>query len=65
MKLRQTQMDDAVSQSASRMMNAAVFGQIIILIVYLPILSLVGIEYNVYPKQKPRVAFIPQLVRLL
>ena len=30
--------------SAKKMMNSAAFGQIIILIVYLPILSLVGIE---------------------
>jgi heavy metal efflux system protein len=57
MKLRQTQMDDAVSQSASRMMNAAVFGQIIILIVYLPILSLVGIEGKMFRPMAQTVAF--------
>ena len=56
-KLRQTQMDDAVSQSASRMMNAAVFGQIIILIVYLPILSLVGIEGKMFRPMAQTVAF--------
>ncbi len=56
-KLRQAQMDEAVSQSASRMMNAAVFGQIIILIVYLPILSLVGIEGKMFRPMAQTVAF--------
>jgi cobalt-zinc-cadmium resistance protein CzcA len=56
-KLRQTQMDDAVEQSASRMMNAAVFGQIIILVVYLPILSLVGIEGKMFRPMAQTVAF--------
>jgi len=56
-KLRQAQMDDAVEQSASRMMNAAVFGQIIILIVYLPILSLVGIEGKMFRPMAQTVAF--------
>ena len=56
-RLRQTQMDDAVEQSASRMMNAAVFGQIIILIVYLPILSLVGIEGKMFRPMAQTVAF--------
>ncbi len=35
----QTMMDDEVYTSSSKMMNSAVFGQIIILIVYLPILT--------------------------
>ncbi len=56
-RLRQTQMDDAVEQSASRMMNAAVFGQVIILIVYLPILSLVGIEGKMFRPMAQTVAF--------
>src|SRR5690349_20205447 len=34
--LSQVKMDDTVQQSASRMMNSAIFGQVIILIVYLP-----------------------------
>jgi cobalt-zinc-cadmium resistance protein CzcA len=55
--LRQLQMDDAVEQSASRMMNAAVFGQIIILIVYLPILSLTGIEGKMFKPMAQTVAF--------
>ncbi|MEN9884173.1 MAG: hypothetical protein RLZZ420_1390, partial [Bacteroidota bacterium] len=46
--LRPAQMDTAVEQSAGRMMGAAVFGQIIILIVYIPILSLTGIEGKMF-----------------
>ena len=38
------QMNKEVKTSAGKMMNSAVFGQVIILIVYLPILSLQGIE---------------------
>ena len=41
-------MDGEVKQSASRMMNSAVFGQIIILIVYLPIFTLEGIEGKMF-----------------
>ena len=37
-------MNKQVKSSASKMVNSAVFGQIIILIVYLPIFSLQGIE---------------------
>jgi cobalt-zinc-cadmium resistance protein CzcA len=43
-KLSQEQMDENVLDSAKRMMSSATFGQIIILIVYLPIMALVGIE---------------------
>jgi cobalt-zinc-cadmium resistance protein CzcA len=42
------EMDDAVSTVASKMMKSAAFGQIIILIVYLPILSLQGIEGKMF-----------------
>ena len=42
--ISQTMMDDEVYTSSSKMMNSAVFGQIIILIVYLPILTLEGVE---------------------
>lgn len=42
--ITQPQMNDEVESSAGKMMNSAVFGQIIILIVYLPILTLTGIE---------------------
>lgn len=53
----QSEMDSEVSGSASRMMNAAVFGQIIILIVYLPILSLSGIEGKMFKPMAQTVAF--------
>ncbi|RPD49106.1 CusA/CzcA family heavy metal efflux RND transporter [Paracnuella aquatica] len=56
-RLTQKQMDDSVQQSASRMMNAAVFGQVIILIVYLPILSLQGIEGKMFKPMAQTVAF--------
>lgn len=56
-RLTQRQMDEEVSGSASRMMNAAVFGQIIILIVYLPILSLSGIEGKMFKPMAQTVAF--------
>ncbi|GAO44523.1 CusA/CzcA family heavy metal efflux RND transporter [Flavihumibacter petaseus] len=56
-KISQQEMDDAVGQSASRMMNAAAFGQIIILIVYLPILSLQGIEGKMFRPMAQTVGF--------
>lgn len=56
-KLNQKQMDDAVKSSASQMMNSAVFGQIIILIVYLPILSLQGIEGKMFKPMAQTVGF--------
>ncbi len=55
--LTQKQMDQQVSQSASRMMNSAVFGQIIILIVYLPIFTLQGIEGKMFKPMAQTVAF--------
>ncbi|TWR29175.1 CusA/CzcA family heavy metal efflux RND transporter [Mucilaginibacter pallidiroseus] len=56
-ELSQQEMNVEVSGSASRMMNAAVFGQIIILIVYLPILSLSGIEGKMFKPMAQTVAF--------
>src|SRR5215204_5255867 len=56
-KLNQQQMDDEVKGSASRMMNSAVFGQIIILIVYLPIFTLQGIEGKMFKPMAQTVAF--------
>ncbi|MEQ8424550.1 MAG: CusA/CzcA family heavy metal efflux RND transporter, partial [Cyclobacteriaceae bacterium] len=56
-KLSQSQMDAEVKQSAGKMMNSAVFGQIIILIVYLPILSLQGIEGKMFKPMAQTVAF--------
>jgi cobalt-zinc-cadmium resistance protein CzcA len=50
-------MDEVVRGSASRMMNSAMFGQVIILIVYLPILSLQGIEGKMFKPMAQTVAF--------
>ena len=50
-------MDDEVYTSASKMMNSAVFGQIIILIVYLPILTLQGIEGKMFKPMAQTVIF--------
>lgn len=49
--------NEVVSKSAGKMMNSAVFGQIIILIVYLPILSLEGIEGKMFKPMAQTVAF--------
>lgn len=56
-KLTQTQMDENVLDSAKRMMNSATFGQIIILIVYLPIMALVGIEGKMFRPMAQVVTF--------
>ncbi|MGB3154287.1 MAG: CusA/CzcA family heavy metal efflux RND transporter, partial [Chitinophagaceae bacterium] len=56
-KLNQQQMDNAVGGSARRMMSSAAFGQIIILIVYLPILSLQGVEGKMFRPMAETVAF--------
>lgn len=56
-QLSQTQMDEQVQYSASRMMNSAVFGQIIILMVYLPIFTLQGIEGKMFKPMAQTVAF--------
>lgn len=57
MILKQNQMDEAVKKSASRMMNSAVFGQIIILVVYLPIFFLEGIEGKMFKPMVQTVVF--------
>ncbi|MDE3185062.1 MAG: CusA/CzcA family heavy metal efflux RND transporter [Bacteroidota bacterium] len=56
-KLTQKQMDETVNGSAKQMMSSAAFGQIIILIVYLPILSLQGIEGKMFRPMAETVAF--------
>ncbi len=56
-KLTQQQMDNAVGGSARRMMSSAAFGQIIILIVYLPILSLRGVEGKMFRPMAETVGF--------
>ncbi|MCD8540847.1 MAG: CusA/CzcA family heavy metal efflux RND transporter, partial [Leadbetterella sp.] len=50
-------MDDQVYDSASQMVNSAVFGQIIILVVYLPIFTLQGIEGKMFIPMAQTVAF--------
>lgn len=57
MKLNQHQMNTEVEQSTGKMMSSAVFGQIIILIVYLPILSLEGIEGKMFKPMAQTVSF--------
>ncbi|MBS1562824.1 MAG: CusA/CzcA family heavy metal efflux RND transporter [Bacteroidetes bacterium] len=56
-RLSQEQMDNEAVHSAARMMNSAVFGQVIILIVYLPIFSLQGIEGKMFRPMAQTVAF--------
>ena len=55
--ITQKLMDDEVYTSSSKMMNSAVFGQIIILIVYLPILTLEGIEGKMFIPMAQTVIF--------
>lgn len=55
--LKQDQMDLEVKSASAKMMNSAVFGQIIILIVYLPIFSLQGIEGKMFKPMAQTVAF--------
>ena len=55
--LDRNQMDEVVSTSAYRMMKSAIFGQIIILIVYLPIFSLEGIEGKMFKPMAQTVSF--------
>jgi cobalt-zinc-cadmium resistance protein CzcA len=55
--LSQNQMDENVFESSKRMMSSATFGQIIILIVYLPIMALVGIEGKMFRPMAQVVAF--------
>ncbi len=56
-RMNQDQMDDEVKLSASRMMNSAAFGQIVILIVYLPILALMGVEGQMFKPMAQTVSF--------
>ncbi len=56
-RLTQEDMDGEVDHAAGKMMNSAVFGQIIILIVYLPIFTLQGIEGKMFKPMAQTVAF--------
>ncbi len=53
----QTQMDEVVKDSSGKMMNSAVFGQIVILVVYLPIFTLQGIEGKMFKPMAQTVVF--------
>ncbi len=56
-KLSQEQMDENVLDSAKEMMSSSTFGQVIILIVYLPIMALVGIEGKMFRPMAQVVTF--------
>ncbi|RBQ09061.1 CusA/CzcA family heavy metal efflux RND transporter [Pedobacter miscanthi] len=56
-RLSQQEMDTEIFESASKIRNSAAFGEIIILIVYLPILALVGIEGKMFRPMAQTVAF--------
>ena len=45
---KQTVMDRITFEGASKMMNSAIFGQVIILIVFIPVLSLTGVEGKMF-----------------
>src|SRR5690625_3787817 len=47
-KEKQLAKDDITEKGTSKMMNAAIFGQLIILIVFIPILSLSGVEGKMF-----------------
>jgi cobalt-zinc-cadmium resistance protein CzcA len=56
-KLSQSEMDTEVFVSASKIRSSAAFGEIIILIVYIPILTLVGIEGKMFSPMAQTVSF--------
>ncbi|MGJ1447496.1 CusA/CzcA family heavy metal efflux RND transporter [Sphingobacterium spiritivorum] len=56
-KLTQDQMDEEVYESSRKIRTAAAFGEIIILIVYLPLLALVGVEGKMFTPMAQTVSF--------
>ena len=56
-QLNQSEMNEEVKTSASKIMKSAAFGEIIILIVYLPILALSGIEGKMFKPMAETVSF--------
>lgn len=56
-KLSQNEMDEEVFESARKIRTSAAFGEIIILIVYIPILTLVGIEGKMFTPMAQTVGF--------
>jgi cobalt-zinc-cadmium resistance protein CzcA len=55
--LTQQQLDEAVFSASTRIRKSAAFGEIIILIVYLPILFLIGIEGKMFRPMAQTVSF--------
>ncbi len=55
--ISQVEMDATVFDSAKRMMSSATFGQVIIFIVYIPIMLLVGIEGKMFRPMAQVVTF--------
>jgi cobalt-zinc-cadmium resistance protein CzcA len=55
--LSQNQMDDEVIKSSSKIMSSAIFGQIIILIVYIPLFVLSGVEGKMFMPMAQTVSF--------
>lgn len=56
-RLTQQEMDEEVFVSASRIRNSAAFGEIIILVVYIPILTLAGVEGKMFTPMAKTVGF--------
>jgi cobalt-zinc-cadmium resistance protein CzcA len=56
-RLTQTEMDNEVYHAASKIRSSAAFGEIIILIVYIPILTLIGIEGKMFRPMAQTVGF--------
>lgn len=57
LRLSQAEMDTEVFDAASKIRSTAAFGEIIILIVYLPILALTGIEGKMFRPMAQTVSF--------
>jgi len=55
--LTQNQMDKEVIKSSSKIMSSAIFGQIIILIVYIPLFVLSGVEGKMFMPMAQTVSF--------
>ncbi|MBI1286268.1 MAG: CusA/CzcA family heavy metal efflux RND transporter [Flavobacteriales bacterium] len=56
-KLTRKQMDEQVFNATTKIRSSAAFGEIIILIVYLPILALVGVEGKMFRPMAQTVSF--------
>lgn len=56
-EISQNQMDGIVLETSTRMRNVAVFGELIILIVYIPIFTLRGIEGKMFLPMAQTIAF--------